>query len=107
MNTPQSHRDTELEAISGLTRRIIGARSKCTKFLDRAARIHLRSRAVHRARRSRHQFSGRSESPRTYKGRPLGTIEVDLIVEDLVVVEIKSVDAAHPVFEAQLLTYLR
>jgi GxxExxY protein len=32
---------------------------------------------------------------------------VDLIVEDLVVVEVKSVAHVLPVFEAQLMTYLR
>jgi GxxExxY protein len=32
---------------------------------------------------------------------------LDLIVEDLVVVEIKAVDAVHPTHKAQLLSYLR
>jgi GxxExxY protein len=32
---------------------------------------------------------------------------VDLIVEDLVVVEVKSVSHVLPVIEAQLITYLR
>jgi GxxExxY protein len=32
---------------------------------------------------------------------------IDVIVNDEVVVEIKAVDAMHPVFEAQLLTYLK
>jgi GxxExxY protein len=31
----------------------------------------------------------------------------DMIVEDLVIVEIKSVEAIHPVHKKQLLTYLR
>jgi GxxExxY protein len=32
---------------------------------------------------------------------------VDLLVEDVVIVEIKAVDAILPIHEAQLLTYLR
>jgi GxxExxY protein len=32
---------------------------------------------------------------------------IDLLVEKLVIVEIKSIDAIHPVHQAQLLTYLR
>jgi GxxExxY protein len=36
-----------------------------------------------------------------------GNYTIDLIVEDLVVVEIKSVSGLTPVFEAQVLTYLR
>src|SRR5262245_24743635 len=45
--------------------------------------------------------------PVYYKERLLGEQRVDLIVNDLVLVEIKAVDRLHPVFEAQLLTYLR
>ena len=45
--------------------------------------------------------------PVVYKGRQLGEYRLDLIVEDLVVVEIKSVERYDPVFEAQVLTYLR
>jgi GxxExxY protein len=32
---------------------------------------------------------------------------IDLLVENLVIVEVKSIDAIHPVHHAQLLTYLR
>jgi GxxExxY protein len=46
-------------------------------------------------------------APLTYKGRAIGEYRVDLLVEDAVVVEIKSVERYDPVFEAQVLTYLR
>lgn len=45
--------------------------------------------------------------PALYKGHPIGEHRIDLIVEDTVVVEVKSVAALEPVFEAQVLTYLR
>ncbi len=45
--------------------------------------------------------------PVIYKGRQLGEYRLDLLVEDLVVVEIKSVERYDPVFEAQVLTYLK
>jgi len=45
--------------------------------------------------------------PALYKGRPIGHYRPDLLVEDRVVVEVKSVDRFEPVFEAQILTYLR
>ena len=32
---------------------------------------------------------------------------IDLLVQDLVIIEIKSVDAVHPVHQAQLLSYLK
>ena len=46
--------------------------------------------------------------PIIYKERTLDTVyRVDLIVEDLVVVEVKSVAALLPVHQAQVLTYMR
>jgi GxxExxY protein len=45
--------------------------------------------------------------PVVYKGRNIGEYRLDLLVEDTVIVEIKSVERHDPVFEAQLLTYLR
>jgi GxxExxY protein len=31
----------------------------------------------------------------------------DMVIEDCVIVELKSVDTMHPIFEAQLITYLK
>ena len=45
--------------------------------------------------------------PITYKGRKIGGYRLDLLVEDVVVVEVKSVERLQPLFEAQLLAYLR
>lgn len=46
--------------------------------------------------------------PLTYRGRPLTTsYEADLLVENRVIVEIKSVSALVPVHSAQVLTYLK
>jgi len=45
--------------------------------------------------------------PLEYKGHMIGEYRLDLLVNDSVIVEIKSVDREDPVFEAQLLTYLR
>ena len=46
--------------------------------------------------------------PIRYKGVSLeASYRIDLIVEDLVVVEVKCVDALQPVHQAQALTYLR
>jgi len=46
--------------------------------------------------------------PLEYKGLRLRKVyQADLIVADTVVVETKSVDALHPIHEAQLVTYLR
>jgi GxxExxY protein len=45
--------------------------------------------------------------PILYKGRNIGDYRIDLIVEDKIVVELKSVERFDPVFEAQVLTYLK
>ncbi|MGV1100469.1 GxxExxY protein [Thiovibrio sp. JS02] len=46
--------------------------------------------------------------PVNYKGNTLGSsLRIDLLVGDLVIVESKATNQYHPVFEAQLLTYLR
>lgn len=43
-----------------------------------------------------------------YKGMSLEcAYRLDLLIDDLVVVELKSVEAIEPIHEAQLLTYLR
>jgi GxxExxY protein len=46
--------------------------------------------------------------PLEYKGLKLDKCyQLDLLVEIFCVVEIKSVDAIHPIHEAQTLTYMR
>ena len=46
--------------------------------------------------------------PITYKGRKLnGMLRIDLLVEDLIIVEIKSVEQIIPLYQAQLLSYLK
>jgi GxxExxY protein len=49
-----------------------------------------------------------TQLPILYKSRTLdASYRLDLMVEELVVVEVKAVDHLLPVHEAQLLTYLR
>lgn len=43
----------------------------------------------------------------TYKDRVVGTCRPDLVVENLVVVELKSVDTLAAIHRAQLISYLR
>lgn len=46
--------------------------------------------------------------PIVYKGRKLDKYHIlDLLVNDLIIVELKSVESILPLFEAQLLSYLR
>ena len=45
--------------------------------------------------------------PAIYKRRTIGEYRLDLLVEDAIVIEIKSVERFDPIFQAQVLTYLR
>ena len=108
METPQRLGGTELETINVVTERIIGSAIEVHRILgpgllesmyDTALCIELDDRGLKYARQVR--------IPAHYKGRSLGNYFVDFIVEDMVVVEIKSVANVLPVFEAQLLTYMR
>lgn len=45
--------------------------------------------------------------PVLYRGKTIGEYKLDMPINDLVVVELKSVERFDPDFEAQVLTYLR
>jgi GxxExxY protein len=45
--------------------------------------------------------------PILYKGKLLGEHRLDLLVENEIIVEIKAVERHEPVFNAQLLSYLK
>jgi GxxExxY protein len=53
-------------------------------------------------------FRRQVDLPVMYKGVKLDCgYRIDLIVGDLVLIELKSIDKIHPIHEAQLLTYMR
>ena len=46
--------------------------------------------------------------PVIYKGKQVkNDLKIDLLVNDIIIVELKSVNEMHPIFEAQLITYLK
>jgi GxxExxY protein len=54
------------------------------------------------------RFVKQRSLPLTYKGMTLDAqYRIDLLVEDVIVVEVKSIDCLAPVHKAQLLTYMR
>jgi len=53
-------------------------------------------------------FNRQVAVPMLYEGMRLdGGLRLDLVVAELVVVELKSVELMHPVYEAQLLSHLK
>ena len=54
------------------------------------------------------EFGRQVALPLTYKGETIDTAyRIDLLIENKVLLELKSVDRLLPIHEAQLLTYLR
>jgi GxxExxY protein len=53
------------------------------------------------------QFERQRKIPLQYRGASIGDYKIDLIVENRVVVEVKSALRDEAVFTAQVLTYLR
>ncbi len=54
------------------------------------------------------QVAKQVQVPILYKGKTLGIpLRLDLLINDLIIVELKSVDIMIPVFKAQLLSYLK
>ncbi len=45
--------------------------------------------------------------PVKYKNQSVGEFKIDILVENKVVLELKSVERHDPIFEAQLLSYLK
>jgi GxxExxY protein len=104
MSWPQRHRATEVH----LTQKIVDCAIEVHQTLgpglmeatyESAICLELDEQGVKYARQTR--------LPAVYKGHLLGEYRIGLIVEDLVLVEIKSVERSISLFEAQLLTYLR
>jgi GxxExxY protein len=98
----------ESEALKGLTERIIGCGIEVHRQLgpgllegtyEAALCIELQIAGLN--------FVRQPVFPVIYKGQVIGEYRLDLIVEDTVIVEIKSVERFDPIFEAQVLTYLR
>jgi len=95
--------------VNDLTRLIIGAaievhRSLGPGLLESAYHVCL----ARELELERVPFRFKWPLPLEYKGIKLNKgYEIDLLVADSVVIEIKSVASIHPVHEAQLLTYMR
>ena len=97
-----------MEELNRLTERIIGCAIEVHRHLgpgllesvyEEALCVEFGLQSIHYVRQV--------TVPENYQGREIGEYRIDLLVEDCVVVEIKSVERHDPVFEAQVLTYLR
>jgi GxxExxY protein len=63
---------------------------------------------THELRLRGHQVRTQVPVPITYEGVTLdAALRIDVLIDDQLIVELKAVDALLPVYEAQLLTYLK
>ena len=97
-----------MEELNQLTERIIGCAIEVHRELgpglleatyEEALCIELSAAGI--------KYARQVAFPIRYKGKSIGEYRLDLVVEDSVILEIKSVERLHPVFEAQVLTYLK
>lgn len=52
-------------------------------------------------------FESQKQLPVFYKDKNIGLFRMDLVVENLIVVEIKSTERMDPIYDAQILSYMK
>jgi GxxExxY protein len=103
MNKPRS-----LERENEVTDRVIGCAIEVHRVLGPGLLESIYEGALCvELSRSGLSYSRQEPIPVTYKGEPIADFRLDLVVEDLIVVEVKAVERLDPIFDAQLLSYLR
>jgi GxxExxY protein len=107
-NAPGCRGELDLEHINALTDKIIGCTIQVHKQLgpgllesihENALCVELELAGLNCQRQV--------AVPVNYRGKCIGEHRLDLVVEDIVIVELKSVERLEPIFEAQVLTYLK
>lgn len=97
-----------LERINALTEKIIGCAIQVHKHLGSGLLESLYENALClEFDAAGLQYERQVAIPVNYRGHIIGEHRLDLLVEDTVVVELKSVERIEPIFEAQVLTYLK
>jgi GxxExxY protein len=89
---------------------VTGQIIRCAIEVHRALGPGLRERTYDEALEMLDQnmsFERQVHIPVEYKGRIVGDYSLDFVVAEAVVVEVKAVDRFDPVFEAQVISYLR
>jgi GxxExxY protein len=100
--------DDEMKQLNCVTERVIGCAIEVHRALGPGLLEHTYEEAMClEMDRRKLRFTRQSMHAVKYKGIEISQQRIDLIVEDAVVVELKSVERFDPVFMAQVLTYLR
>ena len=103
-----AHMRVDPSKFNDLTRRILGAAIEVHRALGAGLLESIYTSCLHLELSARGvRYVAQRPIPIVYKGTKVDACyRVDLIVEDRIVVEVKSVEALSSVHESQLLTYL-
>jgi GxxExxY protein len=94
-------------AIEDLAHRVIGAAIEVHEHLGAGLpECVYRDALCHELTLRNIRFSREATVPIIYKGKEVGFTRLDLLVDDLLIVELKSVDALAPIHRDQCITYL-
>jgi GxxExxY protein len=95
--------------VNDLTRRIIGCAIEVHKELGPGLLESVYEKCMaHLLKRKGYIVCSQQRVPIIFQGLQLETdLRFDLLVDDLVIVELKAIDGILPIHEAQLLTYLK
>jgi GxxExxY protein len=107
--TTEHAEDTEMRAINALTEQIIGGAIEVHRALGPGLLESTYETCLTQELAGRNlQVERQKRFPVRYKDMLVDCgYRIDLLVEDLVVVELKAVAHIEPIHQAQLLTYLR
>jgi len=104
----ETRRHREVQELNVLTDRIIGCAIEVHRALGPGLLESIYEKALcYELKLKSVTYVQQSLVPIQYKEQPLGDMRLDILVEDAVVVELKAVDRMDPVFQAQLLSYLK
>ena len=103
------HRDTETQRLNHITERVSGCSIEVHKALGPGLLESAYEECLcYELSQAGLSFQRQVKLPISYKEVRLDCgYRIDLVVKDLIVVEIKAVERIIPVFEAQLLSYLK
>ncbi len=111
---PQSHKDRSvlmcnlIESLNEITEKIIGCAIKVHRNLGPGLLESIYENALcFELNQINVKYEKQLKIPIVYKGLSLGEYRLDILVENEIIVEIKAVNRYDPVFEAQMLTYLK
>ena len=97
-----------MERLNKITEKIIGCAIEVHKNLGPGLLESIYEKALcFEFEENKINYKSQVLVPINYKGHQLGDYRLDLIVEETVIVELKAVERMDPVFEAQLLSYLK